>query len=621
MGTNPTHFISGIRDFVDGRSILELLIKGFRLWRREGLHGLARLVRSLAQIRYSDWINRYDKLTEHDRLSMSRDIEAMAYRPLISILMPTYNTPDWLLRKAIASVQNQLYPNWELCIADDASDSGHVKALLEQTAHSDPRIRIVLRPENGHISAASNSALEIARGDFIALLDHDDELAESALYHVARALNTFPGLDLLYSDEDKVDTRGRRFGHYFKPDWNPDLFYSQNMISHLGVYRTSIARAIGGFRTGYEGSQDWDFALRFVGQTEAARIHHIPRVLYHWRAVPGSTSVSISAKNYAIEAARRSLADFWKTKSLSVVLERVEPGHFNARVNLPATEPPVSIIIIAGARLDWLCSCLDGLNDRTDYAVREILLVISSLTSSDIRNHLANRQQDRNLRILEYAAPPRHSSMYNWAATQACGEVLCLLSDATRPASPSWLKDLVGHALRPEIAATGAKLCAPDGKVVHTGFVLNDGKPLCPFADHPPDAPGYANRARLNQNLSALSAACLVVRKELWDKVGGMDDRHFPAFPGDVDLCLRLNEEGYRNLWVAHALLVYAGKMPFMQENDEEERSKALLTLRARWGEGIDHDPAWNPNLAINDGFLGLATPPRQPPARGVTGE
>lgn len=611
MGINTTHFIYGIRDFVAGRRFSELLVKGFRLWQREGLHGLRQLVHGLAQIRYSEWISLYDTLTEHDRLGMSRHIEAMKYRPLISVLMPTYNTPEWLLQKAIASVQNQLYANWELCIADDASDAPHVREFLEHAAREDPRIRIVLRPDNGHISAATNSALELARGDFIALLDHDDELAESALYHVASALNDQPSLDLLYSDEDKIDARGRRFGHYFKPDWNPDLFCSQNMISHLGVYRTSIARVIGGFRTGYEGSQDWDFALRFVEKTDAARIHHIPRVLYHWRTVPGSTAVSISAKNYAIDAAHRSLADFWKKRNLGVVLEGVEPGHFNAHVNLPATVPLVSIIIIVGDRLDYLFHCLEGLDNRTDYPKREILLVTTELTSPEIRSHLASRHETRNLRILEYAAPPLYSTVYNWAVTQACGELICLLSEAARPACASWLKDLVGHALRPEIGATGGKLCSPDRKIMHAGFVLYDGKPECPFVNKAAEAAGYANRARLNQNVSAVSAACLVVRKSLWERVAGIDDENFPAYPGDVDLCLRLIKEGYRNLWVPQALLIYAGEMPFMQCSDDAGRSIAMQRLRSRWGGVVNHDPAWNPNLAINDGFVRLATPPR----------
>lgn len=621
MATNTTHYISGIRDFVAGRNISELFLKGSRLWRREGIHGLTRLIRGLRHISYREWISRYDRLTEHDRCSISRHIAAMTYRPLISVLMPTYNTPGCFLQKAIESVQNQLYPNWELCIADDASHAPHVRTILEQAAQQDQRIRIVFRQENGHISAASNSALEIAQGDFIALLDHDDELAESALYHVANALNENTGLDLLYSDEDKIDIYGKRFGHYFKPDWNPDLFCSQNMISHLGVYRTSIARAIGGFRTGYEGSQDWDFALRFITQPQPARIHHIPRILYHWRAIPGSTSVSISAKSYSIEAARRSLTDYWSRRKIRVELVGVEPGHFNARICVPAIPPVVSIIILATDRLDRLCRCLDGLNDETDYAEREILLVTSSITCPDILAHLLNRRQDRNLRVLEYSGPAHHSSMYNWAAQQAHGKVLCLLSDAAEPASPLWLKDLVGHALRPEIGAAGAKLCTREGKVVHSGYILINGEPECPFADQATAAPGYANRALLNQNLSAVSAACMVIRKALWDEVGGMDDQLFPAVYGDIDFCLSLIGKGYQNLWVPQALLYCSGEQLRLRGENELARQSTLLALRKKWGERLNHDPAWNPNLATRHGSIGLTTPPRLPPAGDKTGD
>lgn len=613
MGTKTTHYLSGIRDFVAGRNISELFIKGFRLWRREGLHGLTRLIHGLSHISYREWISRYDVITDLDRIRISREIAAMTYRPLISVLMPTYNTPEAFLQKAIESVQNQLYPDWELCIADDASHYPHVRAILEQAAQQDHRIRIVFREENGHISVASNTALQIAQGDFIALLDHDDELAESALYHVARALNENSDLNLLYSDEDKIDIHGRRFGHYFKPDWNLDLFCSQNMISHLGVYRTSITRAIGGFRTGYEGSQDWDLALRFIAQIQPAHIHHIPHILYHWRAIPGSTSISISAKSYAVEAARRSLTDYWSTRKIPVELAVVEPGHFNASICLPAMPPAVSIIILATDRLDRLSRCLDGLNDETDYAEQEILLVTSSITCPDILAHLANWRQYRNLRVLAYSGPAQHSSMYNWAAQQAHGKVLCLLSDAAEPASPLWLKRLVGHALRPEIGATGANLCSREGKVLSSGYVLIDGKPECLFVDQSSTAPGYANRALLNQNLSAVSANCMVVRKALWDEVGGMDELNFPGFLGDIDFCLSLSNRGYQNLWAPQVLLYCSGDKRPKRGEDVLARQGALKALREKWSERLEHDPAWNPNLAASNGSIGLAAPPRLP--------
>ncbi|MFP2934559.1 glycosyltransferase family 2 protein, partial [Pyxidicoccus sp. 3LG] len=314
---------------------------------------------------YEDWIRQYGTLTDADREELRRAVEALPYKPLVSVVMPTYDTPEVWLRRALDSVRAQLYPHWELCIADDASPSPDVRRVLEEYASRDARIRFVIRPANGHISVASNSALALARGEFVALLDHDDELPEDALVRVVETLNAHPDADIVFSDEDKLDEQGRRYDPYFKPEWNLDLFRSQNLISHLGVYRTERLREIGGFRQGFEGSQDYDLALRVVERTTPERIHHVPRVLYHWRAIPGSTALDVGEKGYASTSARRALQEHLDRTASG---GRIEPGPNGAlhRVRYPLPTPPPTVTVILHTHED-ADARREALRRATDY--------------------------------------------------------------------------------------------------------------------------------------------------------------------------------------------------------------------------------------------------------------
>jgi hypothetical protein len=295
---------------------------------------------------YEKWAVAFDRHTEESLKNLAVLEHEFHFLPTISIVMPVYNTPEKWLVKAVESVRRQVYQKWELCIADDASPAPHVRPLLEQLAASDPRIKVTFRGQNGHISAASNSALELATGEYLALLDHDDELAPNALHEIVALLNAHPGTDLVYSDEDKIDEEGRRHEPYFKPDWLPDLFHAQNFISHLTVYRAPLVREAGGFRAGYEGSQDWDLALRVIERiTDQQRIRHLPKVLYHWRAIPGSTAMMLSEKNYPLEAARRALTDAFARRGEKITLHHVPGDHWRVQYPLPAAAPLVSLII------------------------------------------------------------------------------------------------------------------------------------------------------------------------------------------------------------------------------------------------------------------------------------
>ncbi len=608
-------FLARLIDFSRGRSLPELLGKGYRLLRREGYRGLVLLLSDIghAGISYSRWVQKHDTLTAADRTAIRRHLESFEYTPLISILMPVYDPPAEFLEKAIASVRRQHYPFWELCIVDDSSTLQHVRTVLEAVKRQDERIRVVFRTTNGHISAASNDALAMARGDFVALLDHDDELAEHALYHVAVALNQNRALDLLYSDEDKIDAKGHRFGHYFKSDWNPDLFLAQNLISHLGVYRRRIALEIGGFREGFEGSQDWDFALRFIDAIPATHIHHLPHILYHWRTSSGSTAVSIDAKQYAASAGQLALQEAWQRQGKCAVIEPVAAGHFLTRLSLPKPPPKVTIIVCTRDRVGLLRQCIEGITTQTDYLNTEIMVIDNGSIDAVTLDYLELLRQDGHASVITLPGPFNFAVLNNYAVRQAQGEIICLLNNDVFPKRSDWLREMVSQALRPEIGAVGAKLFYPDGTIQHAGIFLDGVAAGHLHLGYPSKAAGYGNRARLPQNLSAVTAACLVIRKEVWNAVGGMDEYFAIAFNG-VDFCLRVMQRGYRNLWLPQAELYHYESASRGKEDTPEKRQRfagEITLLQQRWGNLLANDPAWNPNLALNGERIGLASPPR----------
>ena len=350
------------------------------LWIRSPLKRLVRITSRITGsfgAGYGKWIRNFDTLSESDRDKIRSQIEGFKYKPLISVIMPVYETQEWALREAINSIRNQLYQHWELCLADDASKSPHIARVLNQAAAKDSRIKFIRRDQNGHISAASNSALSLATGEFVALMDHDDVLPQHALYEVAAALNKDPTIDIIYSDEDQIDRKGRRHQPFFKTDWNFELFLSQNMISHLGVFRRSLLKTAGGFREGLEGSQDYDLALRCADATVPARIHHIPSVLYHWRRDYGAASFSERHFAQCTEAALRAVGDHLNRRGESgeTKTHPLMPGWSCVIRPIPRPAPLVSLIVPTRDRADLLGRCVEGLLQRTDYPAIEVLVV------------------------------------------------------------------------------------------------------------------------------------------------------------------------------------------------------------------------------------------------------
>lgn len=563
---------------------------------------------------YEEWIRLYDRLNPARLLGYQEKLAALPRRPLISILLPAYNTPEQWLTRAIASVRGQLYDHWELCIADDTSTAPAVRPLLEQAAREDARIKVVFRAANGHISAASNSALELATGEFIALLDHDDELAPHALAEVALALAAQPDADLLYSDEDKIDEEGRRFAPYFKPDFLPDLFLGQNYLTHLAVYRAALLRSAGGFRTGYEGSQDWDLALRVTELTGPERIVHVPKILYHWRAIPGSTALTLDQKHYHAEAARRALADHLARNGRRAELIAVPGGHWRLQHPLPPAPPLVSIIIPTRNGLDHLRRCVDSLRRQTTYPRYEIIIVDNNTDDPAALAYLRALAAE-GVRVLPWPHPFNYSALNNFAAEHARGELLALLNNDLEVITPGWLEEMAAQALRPEIGAVGAMLYYPDNRIQHAGAVLGIGGVAGhAFKLFPRGTDGAFNRARLVQNYSAVTAACLVIRKELFARVGGFDAQALAVAFNDIDFCLKVRATGCRNLWTPFAEFYHHESATRGVEDTPAKQARfsgEVATMLARWGDTLRADPAYNPNLSLESEDFALAFPPR----------
>lgn len=566
---------------------------------------------------YEAWVRRYDTIDASTLAAMhARGAELAVNGPLISIIVPVYRTPEAWLRRCIDSVLAQAYPSWEMCIADDASPDKAVRELLVEYERKDRRIRVAYRKRNGHISEASNSALEMARGDYVALLDHDDELRPHALLEVVETLRARPDLEFVYSDEDKIDEKGRRFQPNFKPDWNPDLLLSQNYVCHFTVIRTGLVRRVGGFRLGYEGSQDHDLFLRCTAGLDPGRIFHIPKVLYHWRAVSGSTALERHAKDYASSAGGRAVADHVGAIDPRARVEELSHGHFRVRWPLPDPAPKVSVIVPTRDRAELLQTCVESVLARTRYPDFELVIVDNGSTQPEALAFLDTLRSHERVKVLSYDAPFNFSAINNWAVRQCDGEVLCLLNNDIEVVSEGWLEEMAALALREDTGAVGAMLYYPDGSIQHAGVILGlGGVANHAYCGEPAGHAGHGARALVVQNLSAVTAACLVIRRQVYDQVGGLDERLQVAF-NDIDFCLRVREAGYRNVWTPFAELYHHESASRGREDSQEKvrrfhQEVALMT--SRWGGALEWDPAYNPNLSlrIEDTSSQLAFPPR----------
>ena len=560
---------------------------------------------------YQRWIAAHEGLSATARAAR---LNGLAHRPRISVILPVHDPAPDLLAAAIASVRDQSYPDWQLCICDDASSDPAVIALLDQAAASDPRIILTRRRDNGHISRASNDALATADGDYVTFLDHDDALAGDALLWVATAIDEHPGARLLYSDEDKIDERGERFAPHFKPDWSPELILGQNYVCHLAVYRRDLVAAVGGLRPGYEGSQDHDLVLRASAHLKPAEIHHIPRVLYHWRAAVGSTAFELTAKPYALLAGQRAVADHLAAHAPGAAVA-VRHNRLRLTWPLPDPAPKVTVIVPTRDQAAMTEQCLDAVLHDTAYPDFEVILVDNDSREAASHALFARLAARPRLRLRHAPGPFNYSALNNDAARDAAGDILCFLNNDCEPLRPDWLAEMVALAVRPAVGAVGAMLLYPDQTVQHAGLHLIGGD----VARHGltglgADEGGYMGRLYHIREVAAVTGACLVMRREVFDAVGGFDAARFPVDFSDVDLCLRVRATGRQVLWTPHALLTHhesASRGHFMSVAKQAAWEAARDAMRARHGPVLAADPFYNPNLAFGDADYQLAEPPR----------
>src|ERR1700730_14426841 len=557
------------------------------------------------RLRYERWVAQYDTLHDADRAAIRAHITELVKRPLISVVVPVYNTEEQYLREMIESVLRQLYPHWELCLADDASTKPHIQQVLREFSTLDSRIKFVRRETNGHIAATTNTALELAVGEFVALLDHDDLLSETALYEIAVEVDAHPDADVIYSDSDSIDDAGRRSEPYFKTDWNPELMLGYNIVNHLGVYRRALVEEVGCLGVGFEGGQDYDLMLRVAEASAPSRIRHIPAVLYHWRRNASSPSFSEASMERCVVAARGAVRQHLERTGVQAHIEPVPGAPIWTRVIylLPRERPLVSIIVPTRDRADFLARCADDVLKRPDYEPLELVIVDNDSVEAETRRVFTRLRQDSRVRIIQHPGRFNYSAINNHAVREARGHIVVLLNNDVDVISSGWLEEMVSHALRPEVGAVGAKLLYPDGRVQHAGVFLG----VAGLAGHLHQLigradPGSFGRAILTATVSAVTGACLAVRKSVYEEVGGLDEVNLALAYNDVDLCLKIIERGYRNVSTPNAELCHwesaSRGSDAAPENVERFRREADY-LRRTWASKLDADPYYNANCSL----------------------
>ncbi len=517
-----------------------------------------------ARAGYQAWAARRAP-TGADLARMREASARFAYRPIISLITPVYNTDPRWLRACIDSVRQQAYPHWELCLCDDASTSQPTRDVLADCR--DERIKVVRLAANAHISAASNAALALATGEFIGLLDHDDEITPDALYEVVSALNEAPDTDWLYSDEDKRDADGGLSDAYFKPDWSPEHLLSAMYTSHFTVLRRALVESVGGFRVGYEGSQDHDLALRLSEVT--TKIRHVPKVLYHWRRTPQSTASTGTEKSWAHDAGMRALEDTARRRGLdAAIVSGGVPGVYRMKFAI-RVEPRVAVIVVNdGLRIIPPGTFTDRLRAATAYPRVEILTV--DVVSGNL------------------------PSAVNAAVQRSRADHIVVLSPDVQPAQPDWIEALLEYSQQESIGAVGAKIQYADGRLRHIGLLVGvAGGVGRALHGHPPPPFGYGyfSSAIGVRNYSAVSAECLMTRRDVFERLGGFDSS-MPWSVADVDYCLKARQTGLRVVFTPYAQLEIGSGAPPVAPDETSTQ-----ILRARWGDALERDPHYNENL------------------------
>jgi GT2 family glycosyltransferase len=550
---------------------------------------------------YDYWIKKNENYNIN---KVKTEIQKFERKPMISIITPVYNVEAKWLQKCINSVTGQYYGNWELCLYDDCSTNTETLTLLNNLVNKNSKIKIQFGKQNLHISLASNQALQMATGEYVCFLDHDDELAPHALFEVVKQINQTPNVDYIYSDEDKLDHEGNRCDPYFKPNWNREFFLANNYTCHLSVYKRDLINQIGGFRQGFEGSQDYDLTLRYLDIANS--VQHISKILYHWRKIPQSTAEKLSAKNYADDSGLKALQDYFKKKNAQI---SVIPAHVPATYRVQRKANPsnmVSIIVPFQDKIGLLKKCIDSIINKTTYPNYEII----GISNNSLCEETAQLMQDyndkfQNIRFLQYNVPFNFARINNFAAKFAQGNQLLFLNNDTEVINPDWLETLIEQSQRQNIGAVGTKLLYTDDTIQHAGVIIGLGG----IAEHSHkfihnNEYGYFNTPHLHQFVSAVTGACLMIKKSVFDELGGFDEKNLPISYNDVDLCLRAIEKGYKNLYNPYAVLYHhesasrGKKMDLEQKIQLKKESDYMLKRHEKLF--LKGDYYYNKNLSLN---------------------
>lgn len=540
-------------------------------------------------------------LSIHDELESVKDIEKFSYNPKISIVIPVYNVGKKYLSECIDSILQQTYQNFEICLADDNSKDIETINTLKEYEQRDKRVKVVYRSENGHISKATNDAISMASGEFIGLMDNDDLLAKNALYEVVKVLNDNKYIDMIYTDEDKMDLNGERRDPHFKPDFSPDSLLSSNYICHFTVLRKSIVEKIGGFRVGYEGSQDHDLFLRFTEQTD--NIYHICKVLYHWRMIPGSTAESIDSKNYAVERGRQSVEDALHRRGINAnVTVHPEIPYYMIEY-LYNKEPKISIIIPTKDHAQITRECLSSIFEKTSYQNYEVILMNNRSDEKETLDLFEEfKKKYSNFKVKDANFEFNYSKINNIAVEDCDSDYILLLNNDTKVITENWLQIMVGYAMQKHIGTVGCKLLYPDDTVQHGGMVIGAGG----IANHAMigearNSYGIYARLAIPYNYSGNTAACLMVSRKIYKSVGGLDETLKVAF-NDVDFNLKVVQAGYYNIFLPQVELYHFESKSRGLDTTTEKYKRFIdeqYYMHKKWKKELQYDPMYNKNFSL----------------------
>lgn len=609
---NPTLFLKKVRYILINqgvRGFIKLIIR--KIFTSLNLHGC-----KTSSSNYNTWIQRYDSLSNQDIEFIKQDIETLTnlYKfatnslPKFTIIMPTYNSDIKFLSQCISSVKDQIYTNWELILVDDASSNDNVKAFLK-SYESEKNIKVIYRNSNGGIAAASQDGLSVATGDWVTFVDHDDLIPHHALYRVGKEIIQNPNLEFIYSDEDLISESNHRFNPVFKPEFDSERLMAMNYICHLSVYKRDRLLKIGGFRSGVDGAQDWDLVLRYTKDLEPYTIRRIPEILYHWRVHSTSTASGIAAKPYVVEAQKKVVRDF-----LGDCKVDYDYAHQMVKVTYPPIDPKVSIIILTKDKLKLLKTCIDGIFYKTDYKNLEILIIDNGSVEENTLNYLKSIKNEK-IKIIRDDSEFNFAKLNNKAVSHSTGKYLLFMNNDIEVLEKNWLNEMVSVAARSKVGAVGAKLLFPNRTIQHTGVIYG----IANVAGHghkgdSESAPGYLCWNVIRHQVSAVTGACLLVKKALFLEVGGFDDVNLKIAFNDVDFCLKLLERGYKNIFTPFAKLIHHESLsrgyentPFKFKRFENEKN----FLNNKWKAKYPEDPFYSPNLSFENEDFSFAFPSR----------